>query len=249
MFSVDTYAPLDIPKPIAEDIWIIDGPVIGFQNFGFSMPFPTRMTIVRLADGNLFIHSPIRLTDELKTAVNALGKVAFLIAPNTIHYAGVPDWQMAFPNARAYCAPGVIKRAKSVGISVSFDGELSDEAEAVWSQEIKQALVRGSYLNEAVFFHTSSETLILTDLIENFEPQKIKNPFWRFMVRLFGTMDPDGSAPRDMRATFLGHRDHVRRCVQTMIDWKPKRVILAHGRCYDKDAVAELKRAFRWVLK
>ena len=249
MFSVDTYAPLDTPKPIADDIWIIDGPVIGFQNFGFSMPFPTRMTIVRLANGKLFVHSPIRLTEPLKSAVDALGEVAYLIASNTIHYAGVPDWQRAYPNAKAYCAPGVIKRAKSASIAVSFDGELADTPEAEWADEIKQVLVRGSYLNEAVFFHTASETLILTDLIENFEPLKVQSPFWRFMLRLFGTMDPDGSAPRDMRATFFGYRDHVRKCVQTMIDWNPTRVILAHGRWYDTDAVTELKRAFRWVLK
>jgi len=249
MFSVDTYAPIDTPKPVAENIWIIDGPVIGFQNFGFSMPFPTRMTIVRLSGNRLFVHSPIRLTDQLKAAVDQLGTVTWLIASNTIHYAGVPDWQKAYPDALAFCAPGVIKRAKSVGISVRFDGELADSAEPDWADDIKQVLVRGGYLNEAVFFHSASETLILTDLIENFEPQKVKSPFWRFMLRLFGTMDPDGSAPRDMRATFIGHRGHVRKCVETMIGWNPKRVILAHGRWYDTNAVAELNRAFRWVLK
>lgn len=33
-----------------------------------------------------------------------------------------------------------------------------------------------------------------------------------------------------------------------MIAWTPDRIVLAHGRCYDKDAGAELRRAFRWVL-
>jgi hypothetical protein len=249
LFSVDTYAPIDKPKQIAKDVWVIDGPIIGFQYAGLKLPFPTRMTIVRLANGKLFVHSPIRLTDGLKEQVDALGEVAYLIAPNTIHYAGVPDWRKAYPAAQAFCAPGVIKRAKSVGISVEFDAELADTPETEWADEIGQVLVRGSYLNEAVFFHAKSKTLILTDLIENFEASKIKNPIWRFMIKLFGTMDPHGSMPRDMRLTFAGYKDGLRKAVQTMIDWKPDYVVLAHGRCYANNAEAELKRAFAWVLK
>ncbi|HBU96603.1 DUF4336 domain-containing protein [Thalassospira lucentensis] len=249
MFSVETYAPLDTLKPVGDNIWIVDGPVIGFQYLGMKLPFSTRMTVVRLANNKLFIHSPIRLSDQLRAEIDALGDVRFLIAPNTIHYAGVPDWQKAYPNAKAFCAPGVVKRAKSVGLNVQFDGELADTPEPEWQDDIKQILVRGGYLNEAVFFHTTSDTLILTDLIENFEPDKIKSPIWRFFIRLFGTMDPHGSAPRDMRATFIGHKDNLRKCIQTMIDWNPTRVILAHGRWYDTNAVSELKRAFRWVLK
>jgi hypothetical protein len=33
-----------------------------------------------------------------------------------------------------------------------------------------------------------------------------------------------------------------------MIGWAPERIILAHGRWYPRDGVAELERAFRWVL-
>tara|TARA_Y100000782_G_scaffold115266_1_gene156480 strand:- start:3825 stop:4589 length:765 start_codon:yes stop_codon:yes gene_type:complete len=249
MFSVETYAPLDTPKQIAPDVWIVDGPVIGFQYAGLKLPFPTRMTIIRLKSGKLFVHSPIRLNETLRAKVDALGEVSYLIASNTIHYAGVPDWQKAYPDAKAFCAPGVIKRAKSVGISVDFDAELADTPEPEWANEISQVLVRGSYLNEAVFFHDASKTLILTDLIENFEADKIKNPIWRFMVRLLGTMDPHGSMPRDMRLTFAGYKDGVRKAIETMIDWAPDYVVLAHGRCYDKNCVAELRRAFSWVLK
>jgi hypothetical protein len=33
-----------------------------------------------------------------------------------------------------------------------------------------------------------------------------------------------------------------------MLAWQPERVMIAHGRWYDKDGAAELRRAFRWVL-
>ncbi|HEX7657508.1 MAG TPA: DUF4336 domain-containing protein, partial [Sphingomonas sp.] len=63
-----------------------------------------------------------------------------------------------------------------------------------------------------------------------------------------GAVDPDGKAPIDMRATFWRHRDRLRAAVRTMIAWGPERVILAHGRWYDRDGAAELRRAFRWAL-
>jgi hypothetical protein len=33
-----------------------------------------------------------------------------------------------------------------------------------------------------------------------------------------------------------------------MMAWEPERIIIAHGRWYEGNAVAELRRAFRWVL-
>jgi hypothetical protein len=54
--------------------------------------------------------------------------------------------------------------------------------------------------------------------------------------------------PRDMRLTFLFRRQELRQAVETMIAWKPQRIVFAHGRWYDHDAIAELRRAFRWLL-
>jgi hypothetical protein len=67
-------------------------------------------------------------------------------------------------------------------------------------------------------------------------------------MRWSGAADPDGKAPIDMRATFRRHRAQVRAAVETMIGWNPDRVLLAHGRWYDRDGTAELRRAFRWAL-
>jgi hypothetical protein len=33
-----------------------------------------------------------------------------------------------------------------------------------------------------------------------------------------------------------------------MISWHPERIALAHGRWYETNAVAELRRIFGWVL-
>jgi len=237
------YEPLNTPKPVAAGVWLIDGPAIRF----YGMPFTTRATILRLADGGLWVHSPTKLNDGLAAEVTALGPVRHLVAPNWIHYAYVEEWQAAFPEAVAWAATGVAKRARSRGMDLQFDHDLGQEAPDDWAGEIDQMIVRGSKIHrEAVFFHRASKTLILTDLIENFEAPKV-GFFFRLAARIAGILDPDGKSPIDMRQTFRD-RDQLREDVERMIAWGPERVIMSHGRWYERDGVAELKRAFRWVL-
>lgn len=133
-------------------------------------------------------------------------------------------------------------------MAVKFDHDLGPQAEAPWQGQIEQMIVEGSKVHrEAVFFHNASGTLILTDLIENFEPRNLV--WWvRPILRLVGIVDPDGKMPRDMRATFRKHPDQLRRCVEKMIGWAPKRIIIAHGKWYETNGVGELRRAFRFVL-
>ena len=237
------YEPLDTLKPVGPDIWVVDGPAIRF----YGMPFSTRATVVRLKNGDIWVHSPTRLSEGLRAAVAGLGPVRHLIAPNWIHYAYVTEWQAAFPEALAWAAPGVKERAKKKGMVIRFDHDLGDEAEAPWAGEIEQLIVRGSHVHqEAVFFHRGSRTLILTDLIENFEAENL--PWWmRMFARMAGIVDPNGQMPRDMRATFRRHHDQLRAGVEQMIGWQPDAVIVAHGRWYKENGVEELRRAFRFL--
>ena len=240
------YAPINTLKPIAENAWIVDGPEITMRYLGFGLPFPTRMTVFRLADGALWIHSPTPISDSLAREVTALGNVRFLIAPNALHFWWIGDWKERFPQALAYAAPGVRKAA--AGRFTAFDADLGDEPPSEWAGQIEQTLVRGDFFSEVVFLHNESRTLVLTDLIENFEPGRIRCHGMRWLTRIGGVCDPDGKTPYDMRLTFLRHRAAVRANVSRMLDWRPQRAIVAHGRWYEHDAVRELERAFRWVM-
>lgn len=64
--SITTYPPLNTLKPVAKNVWIVDGPEIWFGMPWPKFPFPTRMTVLRLANGELFIHSPTPLTPPLR---------------------------------------------------------------------------------------------------------------------------------------------------------------------------------------
>lgn len=207
------------------------------------------MTVIRLQNGDLFLHSPTQHSDALASAVAALGSVRHLVSPNWIHYAAISEWANAFPEAIAWASPNVQARAAKAGITVHFDRNLGELPAPEWVADIDQLIVHGSRAHEeVVFFHRDSATLILADLIENFEAAKL--PRWfRPIARLAGVLDPDGRMPLDMRLTFWRGRPAPRAAVQRMLVWKPKRVVLAHGRWYQHNAVEELQRAFRWVLR
>lgn len=239
--TADTgYEPLYELKRVARNLWIADGGWIRF----YGMPFPTRMTVIRLADGSIWVHSPIADEAGLGGAVAALGPVRHLVAPNWIHYAWLTDWQKRFPDALTWACPGVVERAASRGLTLAPDRLLDDRAPGDWVGQMDQRIADSGFHREVVFFHRPSRTLVLTDLIENLEAAYM--PWWsRPLLRLGGVRHPDGRMPLDIRLSFRRRSEHLRDIVDTMIGWAPERVLFAHGKCFDSNGAAELKRAFR----
>ncbi|MGN6819544.1 MAG: DUF4336 domain-containing protein [Sphingomonas sp.] len=241
-----TYDPLGVLKPVAENIWIVDGPEIRFRYALLRIPFPTRMTVVRLPDGGLWLHSPTPADVALVEQVRALGPVTDLIAPNTIHYWWVKDWSVLFPAARVWA---VSRMARGARHRLPPHRMLGEAPPPEWGGAIDQLVVTGSrVIMEAEFFHRPSRTLIMTDMIENFEESRFRSRFYRWLSHIGGVVDPDGRPPSDIRFSFRGRHDALRRDVETMIGWAPERLIMAHGRWYPTGAVDELHRAFRFVL-
>jgi Domain of unknown function (DUF4336) len=108
----------DMLKEFGQEIWTADGPdvaVVGFR-------YPTRMAAVRLSDGSLFIWSPIQLTASLRAAVDALGPVQHIVAPNSLHHLFLPVWKHAYPGAKVYAPPGLRKKRADI----IFDADLGN---------------------------------------------------------------------------------------------------------------------------
>ena len=81
-------------KQIDSNLWVAESPL----RFA-GLEVGARMTVVRLPDSKLLIHSPIAVTDELLKEVSALGPVSYLVAPNRLHHLCIESWQKAFPEA------------------------------------------------------------------------------------------------------------------------------------------------------
>jgi hypothetical protein len=223
---------------VDRDIWIADGSSVSF----FGVPYPTRMTVVRLSDGDLWVWSPIRLDEGLKAAVNELGSVRYLVSPNKLHHLFLREWAHAWSTAKLYASPGLAKRRHDL----RFAGELGDEPDPAWAEEIDQVLFHGSvFMDEVVFFHRASRTALVTDLVQRFDPATLHG--WRRIVMtLGGVVGPNGSTPRDWRLSFW-NRSRARTARHDLLAWNPRRVIIAHGEWIPDGGREALERALAWM--
>lgn len=243
---MDSYPPLNTLKPVADNVWIVDGPIIRFGMPWPRMPFPTRMTLIRVNGSDLLVHSPTQLTPELTNEIGEIGRPRWIIGPNRIHYWWIPEWRNAYSDCRIYLAPRIREQA---GKHIDFDGLPLDAKEGYpWDADVTTLPISGAFMTEVEFFHRPTRTLVLTDLIENFEAGKIASRLMRWLTWLGNVQDPNGQMPRDMRFTFRHQKAQLRAAVETMIAWNPERIIIAHGRWYESNGAAELRRAFHWLL-
>ena len=83
--------------------------------------YPTRMAVIRLSDGSLFVWSPVALSDSLCASVDALGPVHHLVSPNALHHLFLAEWKSAYPAARLYATPRLRRKRQDL----SFDGEIT----------------------------------------------------------------------------------------------------------------------------
>ena len=220
------------------DIWISEGPVVPFYGFAY----PTRMVVIRLQDGSLFVWSPTALSSDLTQEVDALGTVRHLVSPNLLHHLFLSEWKSAYPYARLYASPGLRRRRKLL----PFDADLCDTPDLAWAMDMDQVLVRGSFfLTEAVFFHHPSHTAIFADLIQNFPCNWFKG--WRGLVaRLGEIVAPHPGAPRDLRTSFLNRRA-ASASLQRILAWPIEQVLMAHGEPATSDGAAFVRAAFKWL--
>lgn len=234
-----SYPPLDVLKPFADDVWIVDsGPLIAS---GLSLPI--RMTVVRLQNRDLLLHSPTACTPDLLAALAELGKVKHLVAPNVAHWTRIEGWQRACPDALVWGAPGLRERGPVERSALRIDHDLAAEAPAEWRDAIEQGAIRGAAgFCEIWFFHRPSRTLILTDLVQQMEPERLP-PLTALVARLSG--GARGTTPRYLRPV-LRMGDDLPGTIARLVALAPERVVFAHGSPFTTDAAARLRQALAW---
>jgi len=224
----------------AEEIWTSDGPIIPVRGFRF----PTRMIVIRLSNGGLFIWSPIALSAELQSAVDQLGPVCHIVAPNHLHHLSLPEWHRAYPEAEIHAAP----RLRPKHPDLKWGSDLGDTPNPEWAKDLDQVVVRGNRITtEVVFFHRRSRTVIFTDLIQQFEPGWFRG--WRGLLAKLDKMT--ASRPTVLIKYRMAFRDRsiARSAVEQIMAWPSEAVLAAHAqpiRHGGRDAIAH---AFEWLLR
>jgi hypothetical protein len=225
---------------IAGQIWLCPYPVrLAGTSFG------ARMTVIRLASGQIMLHSPCQITAALADEISALGPVVHIVVPGNFHHLHATSAQAAFPGAKTWICPGIETKRPDL----KYDGILGDLAPADWMGEIDQVLVRGTrIMREVAMYHRASRTLILVDLIENFTDATPNIggalKFWfKYVMRMWGK-------PRPAPEYRLGWSDRTAaaKSLRRILAWDFQRIVLSHGDLIDQDAHDVAAKAWSSIL-
>ena len=218
------------------NIWTMNGDDV--RMYGV-LPFTTRMTVVRLDSGGVWLHSPVRPTPERRRAIDALGPVEHLIAPNKIHSLGIKPWKALYPSATVWASPAFSTRHPGIAV----DAVLTNDVDAPWRGEIDHCVIEGhAVLDEVAFLHKPSRTLILTDFIQKHDAAG-DSWIWRGVKRMAGILGKDGGVPLDIKLS-VRDKTTVRRSLDTILGWDFDTLIIAHGHCRQGGAKDDVRRAF-----
>lgn len=232
-----------ILEPLGRDLWFADGGIVSFNGFDY----PTRMAVVRLAGGGLWLWSPIEKTAAIEQAVRALGSVRHIVSPNKLHHLFLCQWQAAFPEARLWGTAETIAKCARL----HFSGALADHPPPAWQGQIDQFYFTNSpFLDELIFFHRASRSAMIADLSQTFTEAFLKRhwPWWmRPVARLSKMVEGWGYPPIDYRISFR-RRATARPKIRALIDEHPDHVVVAHGEVVRAGGEQFLRRAFSWLM-
>lgn len=199
----------------------------------------SRTTVVRLADGRLFIHSPGPLDGAMRTFLADTGPVAALVAPSLFHHLFAGDWKRAHPQARLLACPGLERKRPEL----PWDGVLGDAPEPLWKGELEQVWFGARTMeSEVVFFHRASRTLICCDAV--FHLSSHPSPLTRLVAALLGNRQPGATW---LERLMIRDRRAAREQIDRMLAWDFDRIVLSHGELVERDGREVLRHAYAWL--
>jgi hypothetical protein len=218
-------------EPLAKDVWIESAPL----SF-FGIQLGTRMTVLRLASGEVVVHSPIRLDDALAAKIDAIGPVRHVLAPNSYHHLYAGPAKQRYPSATLYGSPKLAKKRSDL----RFDRTLGD---LDLGDELVALPVDGCMLGETDFFHAPSKTLLASDLIENFRGSD------HAPTRAYLKLNAIWQKPGVSTLIKVLYRDKkaARKSLDRILELPFERISIAHGDPIVEDAKDVLRESYAWL--
>ncbi|MDY6899759.1 MAG: hypothetical protein SWZ49_17025 [Cyanobacteriota bacterium] len=167
-----------------------------------------------------------------------------IIAPNLCHHLSISDFKSVYPNAKIFAAPGLDSKRQDIDFDkIINQGKIGakDEIEYFLFEGFKTLSPKGAFpLNEIVFFHRESQTLILTDTAFHFDENF---PFTtQLTMRVIGGYKK--LEPSILEKLAIREKQKVKNSIQTVLKWNFERVIVAHGSILDNQGKEKLKKGY-----
>ncbi|HRE92447.1 MAG TPA: DUF4336 domain-containing protein [Myxococcota bacterium] len=203
---------------------------------------PTRMTIVKMAQGELALHSPIPIDDALAQSIAELGEVTLILAPNNFHNLFLRKACERYPQAQVWGSPGLPKKKPDL----VFTGLLDKGTRPPWSDVLTPFFLDGAPgMSETVFIHRPSKSLIAVDSFFNL--RSAKNGFSRFMLKF--TSSYGKAAQSRIWRMMVKDRKAMAESTRPLLAEDFDRVVMAHGAVVDQDAKTTFEKAAAWLYK
>jgi hypothetical protein len=210
-------------------IWTLSRPVW----FG-GVRLRGRTTVVRLAGGELLLHSPAPPTDELAAELRALGPVRWLVIPNCFHHLGAPAAAARFPEAQVVGPASALKRNAALRIHVNLRDAQLDEFERLPLEGVP-------FLDETVLYHRPTETLLGADVVLCAHADD--HWTWRWAARITGCYERV-RVPPDVRKKIVD-KAAAARSVRAMVERPARRLIVGHADILEEGCRDHLAQAWR----
>lgn len=221
-------------EPVAEGLWSVQTP---FRLMGLALNGRTH--VVQRGDGGLVVHGPGRLPPETWNAIEALGPVRVLVAPNKMHHLAFGDAVARCPAARTLAAPGLPDKRKDL----AFDAVLSDAADPALAGVLVPVPIGGMpSMEEVAFLHPPSRTLLLVDLLFHF-------PSAAGLTKLYLRMNGALGKPAQTAILRRAVRDRAatRAAIDRLLDLDFDRILVAHDAPVERGGKEALRDATAWL--
>jgi hypothetical protein len=230
-------------RQIDVNLWVAD------QSLRYlALDVGTRMSVIRLADRQLAVISPIDADPELEHQLNELGTVRYIIAPNLYHHLFVAKFKALYPFAQLWAAPGLGFKQPDLPIDrilQRHEQSVVQGLEYLLFDGFKTLGLNGAaVLNECVFFHHFSRTLILTDTAFHFD----QSYPWvtQIAARVLGSYQR--LSPSVLERIATRDKQAVRQSVENVLAWDFDRVIMAHGTIIETGGKRQFRRGYEQFL-
>jgi hypothetical protein len=172
-WDVLKHLPIEELEP---NLWRVQGSLKG-------MALKRVMTLVRLEDGGIVVHSAISLDEDSMAKIEAWGEPAVLLVPNAYHRLDAPAWVARYPKLEVLCPSGARKKVEAV---VRVDGEYGDFD---GGEVLKLETLDGIAESEGVLIvrSASGTTLVFNDALFNMAHGRgVPGFVFRYMTRSTG---------------------------------------------------------------
>jgi hypothetical protein len=215
-------------EKVTESIWRVEGNLPG-------PPIPRVMTLVRLPDGRLVIHSAIALEEPAMKEIEAWGKPAFLIVPGIGHRLDAKVYKARYPDLTVVCPPGAKANVEEVLPVDRTEVDFGDP-------QVTWATFDGTGGREGVLVVRSAQgsTLVLNDMLMNMTGRLPGAQ--GFVMGLIGFVGP-AKLPPMPRLLFVKDKAKVRAQYERLAETPDlRRIIVGHGAMVEGAPAEALRR-------